>query len=240
MEILGRLPGGEQNIAKRPVRDQISDKLAYMIHIGLLRPGDELPSERRLAETLSVSRETIRSALATLLSQGMIDVSHGARTRVIGPGNALLHESVRTLERFKDRSPGEVGEARALVETQVVRLSAVRISECALARMKDLIAEQEGMLKDPVSFQISDREFHMVLYEACGNPLLQELVSDIYSYALDVRRQALLRPGAIGRSIEDHRIILAALNQHDPDATADAMLHHLDRVHSTTLQEMKL
>ncbi|WP_372524288.1 FadR/GntR family transcriptional regulator [Piscinibacter sp.] len=239
MELVDRLPGGEREIAKRPVKNQISDKLAYMIHSGLLRPGDELPSERRLAETLGVSRETVRSAIATLQAHRMIDVSQGSRTRVIGPGNTPLNESVATFERLKGRSPVEVAEARAVVEAQVVRLAAVRISKSALARMEALLAEQQGMLKDPVSFQISDREFHTVLYEACGNALLCEVVSDLYAYALDLRRQALQRRGAIARSVEDHHAILAALARRDPDAAAAAMGHHLDQVHSTTLKEMK-
>jgi len=64
MEILQRLPGGESGIAKRTVKDQISDKLAYMILTGLLRPGDELPSERQLAGTLGVARESVRAAIA--------------------------------------------------------------------------------------------------------------------------------------------------------------------------------
>ena len=49
MELIARIPGDKGQIAKRPVKDQISDKLAYMIHSGLLLPGDELPSERELA-----------------------------------------------------------------------------------------------------------------------------------------------------------------------------------------------
>ena len=96
MDMLQRVPGGETGIAKRTVKDQISDKLAYMIHSGLLRPGDELPSERELASTLGVSRETVRSAIAVLQARQMIEVSQGSRTRVLGRGPVPLHEPVST------------------------------------------------------------------------------------------------------------------------------------------------
>ena len=238
MDTLPRLPGGAPGIAKRTVKDQISDKLAYMILTGLLRPGDELPSERRLAGTLGVARESVRAAIAVLQARRMIEVSQGARTRVIGPGKAMLHDSVGALERLKDRSLDEVAEARGAVEEQVVRLAAKRIDRAALARLERLLLDQEAMLADPVSFQISDREFHSVLYSACGNPLLSDVVNDFYDYALDFRRQALRRRGAIARSVADHRAIVAAMKARDPDLAAGAMHRHLERVKKTTRREM--
>jgi DNA-binding FadR family transcriptional regulator len=238
MDLLQRLPGGESSIAKRTVKDQISDKLAYMIHTGLLRPGDELPSERQLAETLGVARESVRGAIAALQSRRMIEVSQGARTRVIGPGTGTLSDSVAALERMKGRSVEEVAEARAAVEEQVVRLAAVRIRDMALDRLERLVEDQSAMLADPVSFQISDREFHATLYKASGNGLLADVVSDFYDYALDFRRMALNRKGSIARSVADHRAIVAALKAHDPDQAAQAVIHHLERVRKTTIKEM--
>ena len=238
MDLLQRFPGGESGIAKRTIKDQISDKLAYMIHSGLLRPGDELPSERQLAETLGVARESVRSAIAVLQARRLIEVSQGSRTRVIGPGNSTLHESVSVFERLKERSFEEVTEARVAVEEQVVRLAAKRIGKAALVRLATLVREQEAMLDDPVSFQISDREFHSTLYAACGNSLLADVVSDFYDYALDYRRRALKRKGAIARSVADHRAIVEAMKTHDPDLASAAMADHLEQVRKTTLKEM--
>ena len=238
MDILQRLPGGTSGIAKRSVSDQISDKLAYMILTGLLRPGDELPSERQLATTLSVARESVRAAIAVLQSRRMIEVSQGARTRVVGPGKSVLHDSIGALARLKDSSFDEVAEARGAVEEQVARLAAKRIDRVTLARLERLLEEQEVMLADPVSFQISDREFHSVLYAACGNALLSDVVNDFYDYALDYRRRALQRKGAIARSVADHRAIVAALRARDAEQAAAAVNHHLERVRRTTLKEM--
>jgi DNA-binding FadR family transcriptional regulator len=238
MDILQRLPGGTPGIAKRTVKDQISDKLAYMILTGLLRPGDELPSERQLAGTLGVARDSVRAAIAVLQTRRMIEVSQGARTRVIGPGKAVLQDSLGVLERLKNRSVEEVAEARGAVEEQVVRLAARRIDRAALSRLEQLLRDQESMLADPVSFQISDREFHSALYTACGNTLLSDVVNDFYDYALDYRRLALKRRGAIARSVADHRAIVAAMKARDPEQAAAAMNHHLERVRKTTLKEM--
>ena len=239
MELIARIPGDKGPIAKRTVKDQISDKLAYMIHSGLLRPGDELPSERELAATLGVSRETVRAAIGVLQARKMIEVSQGSRTRVLGRGPMPLHESVGVLGSLKNRSLEEVTEARAAVEVQVVKLAAERISPAALARLQALVDEQTQMLVDPVRFQISDQEFHNTLYRACGNELLADVVSDFYAYALEFRRLALQRKGAIAHSVAEHLGIVAALRSGKPAAAAAAMQKHLDQVHRSTRAVMK-
>lgn len=238
MDLIDRIPGEHGRIAKRTVKDQISDKLAYMIHSGLLRPGDELPSERALASTLEVSRETVRAAIGVLHERQMVDVSHGARTRVLGPGLLPMRESVSTLGNLKSRSFEEVAEARAAVELQVIWLAAQRISDTELARLSELLKDQQALFNDPVGFQISDREFHTTLYKSCGNALLVDVVSDFYDYALDYRRLALQRPGAIEQSVSDHQGVVKALQTRQPEAAVAAMRDHLEHIQMTTKKEI--
>jgi DNA-binding FadR family transcriptional regulator len=238
MKLIARIPGDHGRISRRTVKDQISDKLAYMIHSGLLRPGDELPSERELASTLGVSRETVRAAIGVLQARRMIDINQGSRTRVLGTGPFPLHESVSTLGNLRNRTFKEVAEARAAVEVQVLGLAAQRITARDLKRLNTLLRDQESMLDDPVSFQISDRVFHTTMYAACGNTLLYDVVSDFYDYALEYRRRALLRPGAIAHSVAEHRAIIKALQTHDPVAAVAAIQTHLEQVRKTTLDEM--
>jgi DNA-binding FadR family transcriptional regulator len=239
MQIIRRIPGERAGIAKRTIKDQISDKIAYMIHSGLLRTGDELPSERELASTLGVSRETVRAAIGVLQARRMIQISHGARTRVLGTGPFPMHESVSTLGNLRDRSFAEVAEARSAVEVQVIRLAAQRIRGAELKRLAKLLREQEFMLDDPVRFQISDRIFHATLYAASRNTLLVDVASDFYDYALEYRRRAMQRPGAIKRSVAQHRRIVDAMNRHDPEAAVAAMSAHIDQVRKTTLYELR-
>jgi DNA-binding FadR family transcriptional regulator len=239
MDLLARIPGDNTPIGKRTVKAQISDKLAYMIHSGLLRPGDELPSERELASTLGVSRETVRAAIGLLQSRQMIEISQGARTRVLGVGPVPLHESVSVLGSLKGRSLAEVSEARTAVEVQVIWLAAQRIKSAQLARLDALVAAQRAMLDDPVRFQISDQEFHATLYRACGNALLADVVFDFYGYALEFRRLALKRKGAIAHSVADHQSIVDALHQHDPQGAVAAMRGHLEQVQRTTRAVMR-
>ena len=66
----------------RPVRtksasSEVAGQIKEMIMTGQLHPGDRLPSERELAERLSVSRTTIREALRSLAAVGMISIRQG-------------------------------------------------------------------------------------------------------------------------------------------------------------------
>ena len=170
----------------------------------------------------------------------MIEVSQGARTKVLGRGSMPLRESVGILGDLKHRSLKEVAEARAAVEVQVIWLTAQRIRPAQLARLQELVDEQRSMVNDPVRFQISDQEFHQILYRACGNGLLADVVFDFYGYALEYRRLALVRKNAIAQSVAEHQELVDALRTGAPDAAVTAMRRHLDQVHRTTQAVMKV
>ncbi len=227
LDIHERVPALDSKIAKHTMKEQISDKIAYLICSGFLRVGDELPSERELAKTLGVSRETV----------GMIEVSQGARTRVARTDGFVLSEAVTTLRELKNYTPQTVYEARRVVESAVVSDAARHITPEARAQLKELLAVQATLFDDPSAFQISDREFHEIIYQSCRNPLLAKFVSDLYAYALDVRRLAISQPGAIARSYNDHLRVYEALVAGDPEAAVAAMGSHLTTVYTTSLDQ---
>lgn len=229
-------------LSKRTMREQIADRLLAMLRAGLLRPGDELPSERDLASTLGVSRETVRGAVQTLAALGMIEVAHGARSRIQLPHRWAAPPTPEpepdSAPRLNLYTPDEVYAARKLVELAVAREAARRLSAVSLGRLATLVEAQAAMFDDPVAFQISDQEFHATIYRAGGNRLLASFLLDAYDYALALRRRALLVPGAVRRSWQDHRAILAAMEARDGAAAEAAMGRHLLRVHRTTLAVM--
>jgi DNA-binding FadR family transcriptional regulator len=237
--MLSSLPDLKSAVSKRTVREQIAGKLAAMIRSGLLRVGDELPSERDLSGTLEVSRETVRSAIQTLAAVGMLEISQGARTRVTRAEGYPFVKDGADPDKIGRYSAEEVFNARKLVELSVIRNAAEKIGSADLDRLRRLVEAQGEMADDPVRFQISDVEFHQLIYRAGGNRLLESFLGDVYDYALDFRRKALLLPGAVAASWRDHQRVFKALETRDGDAAAAAMERHLLRVHRTTLQAMK-
>jgi DNA-binding FadR family transcriptional regulator len=234
--VFAQVPGVWTGINKRTVREKISDKLGSLIASGILHLGDELPSERELASLLSVSRETVRGAIQTLAAKGILEVSHGTRTRVINQNVDTRKIGVTSPSAINTYDIEAVHGARLLVERAVVAEAAYRIDDETLLRLERSLAIQKETARDPVHFLICDREFHLAIYRCSANRLLTDFVIDLYTFMLDHRRMS--RPGAIETSYRDHVEIFEALSAHDPDAVTAAFSRHIDRIYSTTVAIM--
>lgn len=225
-------------IHKQTTKDMIRDKIVSLIASGILQVGDELPSERELAAMLTVSRETVRGAVQRLAGEGIVTVSQGARTRVtkvdVEVGTQRI--GVTNPTSINGYSLEAVHAARLLIETAVVADAARHLTVNDIKRLEDSIAAQEASSADPVRFLICDREFHLTIYYASSNRLLADFVVDLYTYMLDHRRIAMGKPGAIGKSLDDHRFIVNALKMRNPDAVSAAFANHILRIHETSLE----
>jgi DNA-binding FadR family transcriptional regulator len=234
--LFGRAPELRAEIERRTVRERISDKLASLVASGILQVGDELPSERELASLLAVSRETVRGAIQTLAAKGVVEITQGARTRVVSEKIDTLKIGVTSPSAINSYDIESVHNARLLVERAVVAEAATRIDDETLARLERSLAIQQHTMRDPVHFLICDREFHLAIYRSAGNPLLADFVVDLYTFMLDHRRVAVSRPGAIEQSYNDHVAIFEALRARDSDAVVAAFGRHIDRIYTTTIE----
>tara|TARA_R110002074_G_scaffold304443_1_gene475704 strand:- start:94 stop:846 length:753 start_codon:yes stop_codon:yes gene_type:complete len=223
-----------EKVAHRSVKDEVAERIATLIASGVLSVGDTLPSERDLATSMGVSRETIRGALLILSTKGIVSIVQGARTKVASGDVGDLGMSALSNGRVTDYSLEDVHEGRLMVEARLSVLAAARIDAEALEALSDLIKMQEKATDDPVKFLIADRAFHIAIYQSCGNALLSDLAATLYSYQLNDRRRAIGKPGAIAQSISDHRRILAALIARDAQALAEAMGVHERRIYDST------
>lgn len=132
-------------ITKRLVPDDVFEQLIGSMVDGSLGPGDPLPSERRLAELLGVSRPAVREALQRLSATGLVQVRHGGATTVRDlRQHAGLDLLPRLLVRGGELDPStarSIVEARYAVAPQVVVLAARRSRRAtAAARQAPAIA----------------------------------------------------------------------------------------------------
>jgi len=232
--ILTQMPKVGQSLDRRTARDLIADKLMVLIATNMLRPGDVLPGERELANVLHVSRETVRGAIQTLAARGIVEVSQGSRTRVCNVDLSHLTVTIASPNAIDSYDLDDVHAARLHIELKVVGDAADMIDEETLGKLKSLLEAQKLCGDDAMRFLICDREFHMAIYRACGNPLLSDFVTDLYTFMMDYRRSAMSRPGAIDASYDDHTEIVEALERRDRDAVIAAFGRHLTRIYDTT------
>lgn len=229
----------EDGFRKITLKDQLAEKIASMITAGLIAENEQLPSERDLAETFNVSRETVRGALQLLHDYQYVEISHGARTRALNVSH--LTDTVTDALQIDTYDAVTVAEARKVIEIAILRAAANNISAKDLQRLEKLIVAQEKMLAedDAVGFHISDKEFHGIIYAAGGNPLLAKMADDVYSYALESRHTAMQEENAIQRSVNEHKSVYRALASHDADAAERAVKEHLDSIQKSTLRALE-
>ena len=232
--LLDRSSGLHRDLQRRTIKDVIADKLAALIASGVMAVGDELPGERELAAALSVSRETVRGAIQTLAARGILEVAQGVRTRVANADFSGMAVGITNRLNVDSYDVDEVHAARMLIEQQVVGDAAEAFSDDALARLHLSLEAQRACMDDPVRFLICDREFHVAIYRECGNALLADVVTDLYTYMMDHRRRAVSQPGAIANSYSDHAAIVAAIEKRDRAAAMAAFADHERRIYIST------
>ncbi len=219
-------------IKRLSLREQIAGSLADLIAAGLLQAGDELPAERDLAAMLGVSRESVRGALQLLAERGILEIGHGTRTRVrMNP--STIDESRRfDLRQLPDLTDEAVIDARRLLEPGLAARAARHIDAVSLERLSKLVDAQQDMIDDPVRFQISDREFHLAIFEAADNPVIKGFAAEAYAHAYTHRRELMRNHDGIRLAIMDHQSILKALSARDADGAEQAMRAHIDMIAS--------
>jgi DNA-binding FadR family transcriptional regulator len=232
--VVGNLPDLRDPVVRRTTRELVADKIAGLIASGIVQIGDFLPSERDLAGAFQVSRETVRGGMQILAARGVIEISQGARTRVVSTDLGPVVPGVTETRRINTYDIEAVHAARLLVEREVVAKAAKSIEPDVLDFLRGSLVSQRAALNDPVRFLISDREFHLAIYRACGNAALADFVSDLYTYMMEIRRRAVSQENAILKSVGDHEAILDGLGRHDEAAVVAAFSIHLDRIYQTT------
>lgn len=236
IRILGKFPEVGQRLERQTARDVIAGKLKSLIAMNMLVPGDTLPGERELANVLNVSRETIRSAIQILAAEGFIEVSQGSRSKILAVDLTNIPVTITASRPIDHYDLDSVHAARLLIEVHVVGQAAERVDDAALAQLEALLEAQQQIKGDVSRFLISDREFHACIYRACGNPLLADMVTDLYTYMIEFRRMAMAEPNAIEASYADHLQIFVSLKAHDRGAVVAAFSDHLGRIYKSTRQ----
>lgn len=228
------MPDLRDEVVRPSVRAIVADKIAALIVTGALRVDDVLPGERDLAAALCVSRETVRGGLLLLARRGIVAVSHGTRTRVVSAEVGALAQGVVAPGHLNAYGIEDVHAARMAVELPLVAAAARTMDAATLHILDVSLAAQVAAGDDPVRFLICDRAFHLAIYQAAPNAVLSDMVCALYGHMMEHRRAAMARPGAIARSLADHRAIVAALRARDAAATTAAFRTHLERIHATT------
>ncbi|MBL8473531.1 MAG: FadR family transcriptional regulator [Rhodocyclaceae bacterium] len=204
----------------RPDRlsDSLYRELETRIHSGEIRPGEKLPSEKRLALEFAVSRAVVREAMSRLKAEGYVDSRQGAGAFVTQrPGTAIFRLSKNGPRAAATLS--EVFELRLIVEGEAAALAALRRQAGDIAAMQRHIDNMEQALHAGADGTHADDAFHRAVAEASGNALVGRFIEFLGEHLIDSRAPTWSSEGhALGRArvaSEEHRRLLAAIDAGD-------------------------
>ena len=196
-------------------------------------PGDTLPSEGQLAQTLGVSRLTLREATRSLQARGLLEISQGRRSTVAVPNGALVGDFFQTAVRRDSRALLDLLEVRRALEVHIASLAARRAGKGDIADMEMSIDAMRAGGNQSQAFHAADVRFHENLAAASGNRLLVFLIEALAEPLAESRLQSFAGHQSRGGTAEDiiqkHEEILNAVRARNPKAAAEAMREHLQQ-----------
>ncbi|MGO9075184.1 MAG: FadR/GntR family transcriptional regulator [Terriglobales bacterium] len=211
--------------------EQIVQQVEDSILNGQLKPGDQLPAERDLAQRFGVSRTAVREAVKTLREKGLVEAYSGRGTFVTNGTSQSMRQSLDLMIRINPQEGlVNLAELRLILEPEIAGLAARRIEEQLVTTMREAVAVMDRNLRDPDAYVEADLDFHLALAEAAGNPLILSLLDSIVGLLREQRSRIFNVDGGPERGQFHHKRILAAIEQRDPEAARDAMRAHLKQV----------
>jgi GntR family transcriptional repressor for pyruvate dehydrogenase complex len=212
-----------------PLPQVVARRLQKMILDGDLRAGDVIPSQRQLAEQFNVSRASLREALLTLETLGLVKTEPGRGTFVTAgrPDPAAAPKW-----RYSDsHSMQDVFETRHMLEGRIVMAAAKVIDAAAIAVLVEETDEMERCWEagDLLANVEADLRFHRTIAMNCPNRMLQSVYETVQDLLTETQRQPIPRtnPTRMRASLSEHREIIAALSRQDSHAACEAMRRHI-------------
>lgn len=209
--------------------EQLLEQLkAHLITRGL-KPGQTIESELELATHFGVSRHQMRTALGALVQAGVIERRPRRGTVVRQFDIESLSNHMKLHFEVTQFDIEEFREARLLVERALLPLAVKRITAPQLAQAEETIANMRRFKNEPEKADIYDRDFHLILFRACGNDVLKSFTGVLTTLfqSVDYRRQ-FWKPEIMERLADDHAGILLPIRHGDARAALDALDDHLN------------
>ena len=226
-------------IKKTRISEEVVSQIHEMVREGKFKAGDQLPSERELAETFKVSRTSVREALRALEAQRLVVSRTGAGTFVADlPIESLIAPLAAMLIEEKD-ALADIFEMRKMIEPHIASLAAERATKRDIERMKKILDKQRDAVSRGETGVEADAELHFAIGRATQNQALEKLVSGLMDILSHSREESLQTKDRRRASIESHRKILSAIEEHNAAKAREAMLRHIERVEDNVLSSKK-
>ena len=221
--------GLDSSLLLRPVSggnafEETVQRLLQTVRLGLVAPGERLPSERDLAAQLNVSRDTLRDAIASLAEAGYLVSRRGRYGGTFV--TAVVPAPPGATRRIGAAEIDDVLTLRDILEVGAARAAASRVLP---ATARELLWASLGAAQDasPEDYRRLDARLHLYIGELAGSSLLVPLLADVRMRINELLDSIPSLGPNIAHSNAQHEQIVLAILSGRADAAAQAMREHL-------------
>lgn len=208
-----------------PASTEVARALLEYILSGHIGPGEKLPSERQLSESLGVGRGVVREGVKSLGLLGLVEFRHGGGTYLRSVESDLLPKVIEWGLLLGEQRVIDLIEARQRIEEIIAELAAGRRSAAQLKRLTRALEDMRDA-EDTRAFVDADVEFHLAIADASNNGALANMHSSIASLLHVWIDRVMHAAESFDESYLEHVPILDAIERGDaPGAFAAAQEH---------------
>ncbi len=207
------------------LRDQIYEILRDMILRRDINPGEKIV-EDDLSKQIGVSRTPLREALCRLENEGIVNI--------IPRRGAFVSELSKT-------TIVEVLQIREVLEGLVARLATQNMTKKILGQLRTCLNNIKDTTDEPknlIKFTLSDEKFHNLLLTASKNQMLQNFMSNINMHLQFIRIRTVVIPNRAKKTVNEHFLILDAIEEKDVDKAEELMRQHIVSVRNYAIEHI--
>ena len=215
------------------VFQSVSGALRERIRAGEWRPGDRLPSITQLAAEYGVGTGSVREALRSLQSIGLVKIEHGRGVFVLE-----IPMAAELALHFEGAGTGlllALAEARRIIEPELAALAAARGTDQELIEIDDMARTMEDQATRGIDFVDPDLSFHRRIAQAARNPVLSQMMESINDLFLASRKVTARDPGMTARAVRYHNLIAEALRSRNANQARLLMHAHTEDAVNTLM-----
>lgn len=218
-------------VKQKQVSTLVFEQLRDSIFRGHLKPGEQLLPERELADTMRVSRTSVRNAITQLITMGYLETRQGKGTFVVNRDVSDSNNPFAAIISPGKSSVDELLEFRIGLGLHGSTLAAERATESDILFLEETLQRPEGEVPTAESETEADIAFHMGIAYATHNSVYIDLTKRFYEYMFFRIKELHSFLYEVEANLEEierqHIVILEGIKAHDPKKAREGMRNHI-------------
>jgi DNA-binding FadR family transcriptional regulator len=194
-----------------------------------LKPGDSLPPEGQLVEDLGVGRSSVREAVKSLQSVGIVDVRQGDGLYVRELNFDPMLEAFIFGMQFDPNTLAELLQIRIWIEVSVIGDAVGHLTDADVTKLEAVLGQWEQRVRDGEEYSDLDESFHQIIYGVLHNQTLMNLFSAFWTAFTNLDNK-ITQDADPENVLQFHRSILDAIRARDSESTRQQLLQHFAHI----------